>query len=102
MCERLFFHDQMQLFQSTNVEGINIEEFRELIVDWMRKDQRAVRANKAAVAFLVAPLFAVMTKSAGKQVPQVRNAVEKMPTALLFSIFSVGLLLLQDSRMGKQ
>jgi hypothetical protein len=71
-------------------------------MEWVRKDLRLVLANKAAVAIMAAPLLAVTTKSAGRQVPRVGPAVEKVPTPLLFTVFSVGLMFLQDIRAGKQ
>jgi hypothetical protein len=83
-------------------EGITQEEFRELIMEWVRKDLRLVLANKATVAILAAPLLAVSAKNAGRQVPRMRDAVDKVPTPLLFAVFSAGLMLLQDVRAGKQ
>lgn len=68
----------------------------------MHKDLQLVLANKAAVAVLGAPLLAVTAKNAVRQVPRVGDAVEKVPTPLLATVFSVGLLLLQDVRLGKQ
>jgi hypothetical protein len=83
-------------------EGITQEEFRELIMEWVRKDLRLVLANKATVAILAAPLLAVSAKNAGRQVPRMRDAVDRVPTPLLFAVFSAGLMLLQDVRAGKQ
>lgn len=71
-------------------------------MEWVKKDLRLVLANKAAVAFLAAPLLAVSAKNAGRKVPSIRDAVEKVPTPLLFTVFSVGLMLLYDVRAGKQ
>ncbi|EEC77927.1 hypothetical protein OsI_17262 [Oryza sativa Indica Group] len=93
---------QMEQYKKETPEGITLEEFRRLIMEWVRKDLRLVLANKAAVAIMAAPLLAVTTKSAGRQVPRVGPAVEKVPTPLLFTVFSVGLMFLQDIRAGKQ
>jgi hypothetical protein len=81
-------------------ETINREEFQRLIMEWLRKDLNAVLANRAVLAFLAAPALAMVTKRATKDVPHVGHAVEKVPTPLLFSFFSVGLVLLQDLRVG--
>ncbi|VAH51424.1 unnamed protein product [Triticum turgidum subsp. durum] len=83
-------------------KGITQQEFWELIMEWVRMDLRLVLANKAAVAVLAAPLLAVTAKNAGRQVPRMRDAVDKVPTPLLFVVFSAGLMLLQDIRAGKQ
>ena len=63
---------------------------------------RLVLANKAAIAILGAPLLAVTAKNAGRQVPRMRGEVEKVSTPLLAAVFSVGLMLLQDVRLGRQ
>ncbi|RLM65959.1 uncharacterized protein C2845_PM16G18990 [Panicum miliaceum] len=83
-------------------KGIAFTEFQELILRWVEKDLRLVLANKAAVAVLGAPLLAVTAKNAGRRVPRVGDAVEKVPTPLVAAVFSVGLLLLQDVRVGRQ
>ncbi|XP_015691949.1 uncharacterized protein LOC102706100 [Oryza brachyantha] len=93
---------KMESFKKNKIEGITLEEFRGLIMEWVRKDLRLVLANKAAVAIMAAPLLAVTAKNAGKQVPRIGPAVEKVPTPLLFTVFSVGLMFLQDIRAGKQ
>ncbi|RLM74163.1 uncharacterized protein C2845_PM15G20850 [Panicum miliaceum] len=83
-------------------KGISFTDFQELILRWVEKDLRLVLANKAAVAVLGAPLLAVTAKNAGRRVPRVGDAVEKVPTPLVAAVFSVGLLLLQDVRVGRQ
>nr|CAB3488157.1 unnamed protein product [Digitaria exilis] len=83
-------------------KGIAFEEFQEMILKWVEKDLRLVLANKAAVSILGAPLLAVTAKNAGRQVPRVGDAVEKVPTPLIAAVFSVGLMLLQDVRFGRQ
>ncbi|KAJ3707097.1 hypothetical protein LUZ61_010802 [Rhynchospora tenuis] len=79
---------------------IDRTEFNRLMMDWLRKDLRVVMANRAVLAFVAAPALTMATKRATKNVPHVGTAVEKVPTPLLFSLFSVGLILLQDSRVG--
>uniref|UniRef100_A0A0D9W8Z8 EF-hand domain-containing protein n=1 Tax=Leersia perrieri TaxID=77586 RepID=A0A0D9W8Z8_9ORYZ len=83
-------------------EGITLDEFKSLIMEWVHKDLRLVLANKAAVAIMAAPLLAVTAKNAGRKVPRVGDAVEKVPTPLLFTVFSIGLMFLQDIRAGKR
>ncbi|KAG8066117.1 hypothetical protein GUJ93_ZPchr0004g38959 [Zizania palustris] len=85
---------KMEDLRKEKVEGITQEEFRRLVMEWVSKDLRLVLANKAAVAILASPLLAVMTKNAGRQVPRIGDAVEKVPTPLLFAVFSVALMLL--------
>ncbi|KAJ4759029.1 EF hand family protein [Rhynchospora pubera] len=75
-------------------------EFNRLMMEWIRKDLYVVLANRAVLAFVAAPALAVATKRATKDVPHVGKAVAKVPTPLLFSLFSVGLVLLQDFRVG--
>uniref|UniRef100_A0ACD5UVD5 Uncharacterized protein n=1 Tax=Avena sativa TaxID=4498 RepID=A0ACD5UVD5_AVESA len=94
--------EKMESYRAVKSEGITQEEFRELIMEWVRKDLRLVLANKAAVAILAAPLLAVSAKNAGRQVPRMRDAVDSVPTPLLVAVFSAGLMLLQDVRAGKQ
>uniref|UniRef100_A0A0A9GC00 Uncharacterized protein n=1 Tax=Arundo donax TaxID=35708 RepID=A0A0A9GC00_ARUDO len=84
--------DKMEEYRAK--KGISLMEFQELILKWAEKDLRLVLANKAAVAILGAPLLAVKTKNAGRQVPRIRGAVEKVPTPLLATIFSIGLTIL--------
>ncbi|KAL5216641.1 hypothetical protein ABZP36_008042 [Zizania latifolia] len=88
-------------YRKEQVEGITQEEFRRLIMEWVSKDLRLVLANKAVVAILAAPLLAVTAKNAGRKVPRIGDAVEKVPTPLLFTVFSVALMFLQDVRAGK-
>jgi hypothetical protein len=42
--------------------------------------------------------LAVTAKSAARQVPRISDAVEQVPTLLLATVISVGLMLLQDAR----
>ncbi|KAM0885181.1 hypothetical protein ACQ4PT_030525 [Festuca glaucescens] len=93
---------KMESYRAVKPEGITQQEFRELIMEWVKKDLRLVLANKAVVAILAAPLLAVSAKNAGRQVPRMRDTVDKVPTPLLFVVFSAGLMLLQDVRAGKQ
>ncbi|XP_078162874.1 uncharacterized protein LOC144558040 [Carex rostrata] len=83
-----------------NKEDIDLEEFQNLIMEWIRKDLNVVLVNRAVLAFLAAPALAMATKRATKEVPHVGKAVQKVPTPVLFSLFSVGLVLLQDLRVG--
>ncbi|KAL5213905.1 hypothetical protein ABZP36_003057 [Zizania latifolia] len=92
----------LMVYKKEKVEGITQDEFRTLIMEWVSKDLRLVFANKAAVAILASPLLAVTAKNAGRKVPRIGGAVEKVPTPLLFAVFSVALMLLQDIRAGKQ
>jgi len=91
---------QLQAYRDK--KAILFTEFQELILEWVHKDLRLVLANKAAVAILGAPLLAVTAKNAARQVPRISDAVEQVPTPLLATVFSVGLMLLQDVRLGKQ
>ena len=79
-------------------KGILFTEFQEMILMWVHKDLRLVLANKAAIAILGAPLLAVTAKNAARQVPRISDAVEQVPTLLLATVISVGLMLLQDAR----
>ncbi|KAL6652094.1 hypothetical protein ACP70R_011019 [Stipagrostis hirtigluma subsp. patula] len=92
--------DKMEEYRGK--KGIPYEEFQELILRWVEKDLRLVLANKAAVAILGAPLLAVSAKNAGRKVPRIRDAVEKVPTPLLAAVVSVGLMLLQNGRAGRR
>ncbi|KAK3141603.1 hypothetical protein QOZ80_4BG0336010 [Eleusine coracana subsp. coracana] len=94
--------EKMEEYRAQGNKWIAPEEFQDLILKWVEKDLRIVLAHKAAVAILGAPLVAVTAKNAGRQVPRMKNAVEKVPTPLLATVFSVGLLLLQDVRLGRQ
>ncbi|KAI5011182.1 uncharacterized protein LOC123430762 [Hordeum vulgare subsp. vulgare] len=94
--------EKAECYGAKETKGITQQEFRELIMEWVRMDLRLVLANKAAVAVLAAPLLAVTAKNAGRQVPRMRDAVDRVPTPLLFVVFSAGLMLLQDIRAGKQ
>lgn len=78
---------------------INREEFFDIIVEWIKKDLHIVLANRIVLALLVAPLLAVQTKNAGRRIPRIQNTVEKVPTPLIASVYSVGIVLLQDMRM---
>jgi hypothetical protein len=40
----------------------------------------------------------VTAKSAARQVPRISDAMEQVPTLLLATVISVGLMLLQDAR----
>jgi len=91
---------QLQAYRDK--KAILFTEFQELILEWVHKDLRLVLANKAAVAILGAPLLAVTAKNAARQVPRISDAVEQVPTPLLATVFSIGLMLLQDVRLGKQ
>ncbi|CAM0902965.1 unnamed protein product [Alopecurus aequalis] len=96
------FSEKKERYRAVKPAGITQQEFQELIMEWVQKDLRLVLANKAAVAILAAPLLAVSAKNAGRQVPRMRDAVDRLPTPLLFVVFSAGLMLLQDVRAGKQ
>jgi hypothetical protein len=91
---------QPQDYRSSGTKWITSEEFQDLILKWLEKDLRLVFVNKAAVAILGAPLLAVTVKNAGRQVPKMRDTVGNVPTPLLATVFSIGLMLLQDVRVG--
>lgn len=95
----MFCWSQMQAYSAKGINDLKSEEFYELIIEWMRKDLHLIFVNRALLAFLAAPALAVMTKNAGRRVPRVGSVVEKVPTPLLFSVYSVGLVLLQDARV---
>ncbi|XP_072958010.1 uncharacterized protein [Typha angustifolia] len=92
-------NDTVNNYRLERTDAINREEFHQLIMEWVRKDLRIVLVNRIILAFLGAPALAVMTKKAGRRVPRIGNAVEKVPAPLLFSLYSVGLVLLQDARV---
>ncbi|OAY69659.1 hypothetical protein ACMD2_12709, partial [Ananas comosus] len=91
---------KIQAYRSKEINDLKSEQFYELIIEWMRNDLRLIFVNRAVLAFLAAPALAVMTKNAARRVPRVGSVVEKVPTPLLFSVYSVGLVLLQDARVG--
>ncbi|CAN6240769.1 unnamed protein product [Urochloa humidicola] len=93
---------KMEEYRAKKKGVMTFTEFQELILNWVEKDLRLVLANKAAVAILGAPLLAVTAKNAGRQLPRVGDAVDKVPTPLVAAVFSVGLMLLQDIRLGRQ
>ncbi|KAL6843776.1 hypothetical protein ACP4OV_026347 [Aristida adscensionis] len=95
-------NDKIEECRGAKKERMSVEEFQELILGWAEKDLRLVLANKAAVAVLGAPLLAVSAKNAGRKVPRVGGAVEKVPTPLLAAVFSVGLMILQNGRAGRR
>lgn len=68
-------------------------------MEWIGKDLYLILANKVAVASLAAPALAVATKNIGRKGSLIKNVMEKIPTPLLFSIYFVGLVLLQDVRV---
>jgi hypothetical protein len=90
-----------QVYRSSGTKWITSEEFQDLILRWLEKDLRLVFVNKAAVAILGAPMLAVTAKNAGRQVPKMRDTVDNVPTPLLATVFSIGLMLLQDVRVGR-
>ncbi|KAF3321571.1 hypothetical protein FCM35_KLT13787 [Carex littledalei] len=91
--------DKVEEYRRINKE-IDLEEFQRLIMEWIKKDLNVVLVNRAVLAFLAAPALAMATKRATTEVPHVGKAVQKVPTPVLFSLFSVGLVLLQDLRVG--
>lgn len=91
-----------QEYRAGGTTWITAQEFQDLILRWVEKDLRAVLVNKAAIAIMGAPLLAVTARNAGRKVPRMKDAVDKVPTPLLAAVFSVGLLFLQDVRLGRQ
>ncbi|XP_039119089.1 uncharacterized protein LOC120255311 isoform X2 [Dioscorea cayenensis subsp. rotundata] len=86
---------------STKIEpSISIEQFYEIILEWLKKDLRIVLANKVLLALLGAPALSIMTKSAAKRVPRINHVVEKVPTPVLIPAYAAGIVLLQDVRLG--
>ncbi|CAL5025618.1 unnamed protein product [Urochloa decumbens] len=94
--------EKMEEYRAKKKGMMAFTEFQEVILNWVEKDLRLVLANKAAVAILGAPLLAVTAKNAARQVPRVGDAVDKVSTPLVAAVFSVGLMLLQDIRLGRQ
>ncbi|KAL0904355.1 hypothetical protein M5K25_026449 [Dendrobium thyrsiflorum] len=81
-------------------KGLDKTQFFDLIMEWIHRDLRLVLANRVILALLAAPLLAIKTKSAAMKVKRIRNVAEKVPTPLIISAYSVGLVLLQDSRVN--
>ncbi|KAI0488404.1 hypothetical protein KFK09_028235 [Dendrobium nobile] len=81
-------------------KGLDKNQFFDLIMEWIHRDLRLVLANRVILALLAAPLLAIKTKSAAMKVKRIRNVAEKVPTPLIISAYSVGLVLLQDSRVN--
>ncbi|KAJ6814102.1 uncharacterized protein M6B38_139415 [Iris pallida] len=84
--------------RSEGKEAIGREEFYQLITKWIEKDMRIVLIHRLLVALLASPLLAVQTKNLGRQLPRVGEAVEKIPTPLIATVYSAGIILLQDIR----
>lgn len=91
-----------QEYRVGDTKWITAAEFQDLILKWVEKDLSAVLANKAAIAIMGAPLLAVTAKNAGRKVPRMKDAVDKVPTPLLAAVFAVGHVFLQDVRLGRQ
>jgi len=68
-------------------------------MEWIQKDLYIVLANRAVLALLLSPLLAIQTKNAGRQIPRIGSTVDKVPTPLIASVYSVGIVLLQDMKV---
>ncbi|PKA45977.1 hypothetical protein AXF42_Ash019738 [Apostasia shenzhenica] len=88
-----------EIISSKGYLGIDKNEFFDLIIEWIHKDLRIVLANRIILAAVAAPIMAIKTKSVAMQVPKVRDVAEKVPTPVIISAYSIGLVLLQDSRV---
>ncbi|WOL16638.1 hypothetical protein Cni_G25426 [Canna indica] len=76
-------------------DGINDEKFYNLILEWSGKDLRIYMAHKVILALLAAPSLALATKGAGRRAPRIGPVVEKIPTPVFVSVYSLGLLFVQ-------
>ncbi|XP_020529049.1 uncharacterized protein LOC18443965 isoform X2 [Amborella trichopoda] len=77
--------------------AINRDEFYELVRQCVAKDLFWFVASKFILALCAAPAAACGTKRVATRVPRVGKAVEKIPTSVLASFFTVGFILLQDA-----
>ncbi|KAG0498717.1 hypothetical protein HPP92_003408 [Vanilla planifolia] len=91
---------KVEAFRSKGNEALDKQQFSDLIIEWIQKDLHIVLANRMILALLAAPVMAIKTKSAAMNVPRIRPIAEKVPTPLIISAYSVGLVLLQDSRVN--
>ncbi|KAK8964084.1 hypothetical protein KSP40_PGU006116 [Platanthera guangdongensis] len=91
---------KVETLRSSGIAGIEKNKFFDLIMEWIKRDLRLVLANRVLLALLAAPLMAIKTKSAAMNVKRIQNAAEKVPTPLIISAYTLGLVLLQDSRVN--
>ncbi|XP_042466771.1 uncharacterized protein LOC122049452 [Zingiber officinale] len=71
--------------------GIREDEFYNLMEEWTKKDLRIYMAHKLVLSLMAAPSLTLATK----RVPKIGHVFEKTPTPILFSVYSIGLLLSQ-------
>ncbi|XP_058085506.1 uncharacterized protein LOC131232981 [Magnolia sinica] len=86
----------VERFHEAKVEGIDREQFYQLILGWTWKYMQNVVINKILVALLAAPAMTEITKRASRLVPKIQNVVEMIPTPVLISAYTVGFVLVQD------
>ncbi|KAJ8511389.1 hypothetical protein OPV22_001823 [Ensete ventricosum] len=87
--------NKVKEYEKTKTE-INENEFYETILEWTSKDLRIYMVNKIILACLASPALTIMTKNAGKRVPRIGHAVEKIPAPVIFSAYSALLVVLLD------
>lgn len=75
-----------------NKGGIGEDEFYNLMKEWTRKDLSIYMVHKLILSLMAAPSLAMATK----RVPHIGHHFEKTPTLVLFSFYSIGLLLSQQ------
>ncbi|ONK71605.1 uncharacterized protein A4U43_C04F10410 [Asparagus officinalis] len=90
---------KVKALSAKGTTAISRNEFYEIIMEWIHKDLRIVLANRVILALLAGPLLAVQTKKVGRQVPRIRDTVDKVPTPLIASVYAAGIVLLQDVRV---
>jgi len=96
----LYWSDgEFQDLRSKETAAISREQFYQIIMEWIQKDLYIVLANRAVLALLLSPLLAIQTKNAGRQIPRIGSTVDKVPTPLIASVYSVGIVLLQDMKV---
>ncbi|XP_058103838.1 uncharacterized protein LOC131247901 isoform X2 [Magnolia sinica] len=88
--------NMVELLGAQKLEGLDRERFYLLILDWIYKELRLFAVNKFFLALLAAPAMAEATKNSGKKVPWVEKVIEKIPTPIFISAYTVALVLLQD------
>ncbi|EHA8587550.1 hypothetical protein COCNU_scaffold002564G000070 [Cocos nucifera] len=81
-------------YRSKGTEEITREQFYELIMEWIKKDLHRILATKVTIASLATPALAITTKNIGRQGSWIKNIIGKIPTPFLYSIYFVGLVLL--------
>nr|XP_010918187.1 uncharacterized protein LOC105042595 [Elaeis guineensis] len=91
--------NKIKEYRLKKIEEITREQFYQLIMEWIKKDLHLILASKVTIASLATPALAITTKNIGRQGSWIKSIIEKIPTPFLFSIYFVGLVLLQDVRV---